>query len=313
MYVHSFFSFFVVFVFVCARVSVFAFVFVFLVRLCSYFCILGGAILGGVWPAAPTAETPHGLFSPDLHAKETSKSQTEKERPSPGNETGWTFLSLSGVGLAKPCAQVGSAQHISLEIQEGMCSVIHLFARLTRSPCSSEAVQSPVLRAVRAHSHKGLHMTNPPNVRNKITIARMRHGFRCSVKIFVWWSRWKSIVIRRDRPGKPETSQCRVFASPKTVRTCLFEKNWGLWEACNIAMIRAASPVGRSLALFWLSSGPLLGLFWQLGARRDPPPWRKDHAVLRLGVDRGCSPRQTKKNRGSSPPPCVDPRAPLGV
>ena len=83
-----------------------------------------------------------------LHAKETSRPRkmiTQKRNPV-------DFSFPSRVGVAKPCAQVGSAQHVPLDLQQETCWVIHLYVRLTRGLCSSEVVQSPVIREVRAHS-----------------------------------------------------------------------------------------------------------------------------------------------------------------
>ena len=66
-----------------------------------------------------------------------------------------------------------------LETQDGIFCDTHMKGRLRRSPYNSDAVQSPVLCCPRT-LQKSSHMTNQPNVRNNTTIARMRHGFRCS-------------------------------------------------------------------------------------------------------------------------------------
>ena len=94
--------------------------------------------------------SPHRLFSPDLHAKVTNQPRLTQEGPSPRKETQWTFLSLSGVGLAKSCAHVGSAQYIfPLEIHDGISFGIPICTHGEPGSCSSGCSTSYV------HCHIG--------------------------------------------------------------------------------------------------------------------------------------------------------------
>ena len=114
----------------------------------------------------------------DLHAQVSSNTRLDTTTTITQRRNAVDFSCPSGVGPVKPCAQ-----QIPQVIQQRMCWVIHLYVRLARGPCSSEAVQSPVLPWSPCTLQKGLHMTNQPMVRFFFTIARMRHVFRCSVYI----------------------------------------------------------------------------------------------------------------------------------
>ena len=67
-----------------------------------------------------------------LHAKRDEQTQTDNRKDyhpeKKRSGLSFPFVSRPGTNLV---AQVGSAQHSLLEIQEGMCWVIHLYETLT--------------------------------------------------------------------------------------------------------------------------------------------------------------------------------------
>ena len=148
----------------CTRISVRA-------RLCNYFSNLWVQWWAGPRDAAPVVQP----------------------RPAP---SGLSFP--SGVGPKKPCAQVGSAQHIP---------VIHLYVKVNPRPQQLEGSAKPSTPSSPCTTQKSLHMTDKANVpfkkysRTNVTWFSVQH---VSTYVMAWL---KSIVLRRDRSGKPETSQ----------------------------------------------------------------------------------------------------------
>ena len=131
----------------CARDSVFAFCICMFVRAPLYVFVLVGVILGG----SPAHRV--NPVRPRPARKGDKQTQTDRRTTNTQRRNAADISFSSGVGLAKPCAQVGRAQPISLEIQDGRCCDTPLYEKLTPG-CSSKAVQSQVLRAVRAHSRE---------------------------------------------------------------------------------------------------------------------------------------------------------------
>ena len=62
---------------------------------------------------------------------------------------------------------------------------------------------------------KGLHMTLQPNARYNITTRRMRHCFGAACKNQCDGLGQRSIVSKRERPGKPDAAQCSVSHRPR--------------------------------------------------------------------------------------------------
>ena len=122
------------------------------------------------------------------------------------------FVSWAG----QSTTQVGRAQHVPLDLQEGTCWCFPPVRKVNLRTLQLGGSAKPNTYSVQSvHTPERLKHEKPTKRSSNIATTRMRHGFsvqRGHVYVMVWL---KSIVTRRDRWSKPETSNVEFLHHPR--------------------------------------------------------------------------------------------------
>ena len=182
-------------------------------RLCIYVCICGcKCVCGLVRFVNPGDATPIVQSRP---ARQSYKqSQTDIRRNITQNRNPVDFSFHSWVGPAQSCAQVGSAQHILLEIQDGIrCD----------NPCVRMVNRTPLQLGGSAKRCNPCTVCTWQNQKRSLSCCNRTNATRFSVQrvnisVRVWLKKYRG----EKRPiGQAWSIAMLSFASPKMARSCI--------------------------------------------------------------------------------------------